>query len=438
MTTTIENALTLPCGTTLPNRLAKAAMTEGLADTDNNATDRHVTLYRRWSEGGAGLLLTGNVQIDRRHIERPGNVVIEGPPSNDAMARLKAWAKAATSAGNQCWMQLSHAGRQIDRALNPHPHAPSATQVVTPGMKFGQARAMAESDITTAIERFGIAAEAAREAGFTGVELHGAHGYLVAQFLSPLTNQRTDAWGGSLENRARFLLEVVRAMRAKVGPDFPVGVKLNSSDFQNGGFAFDECRQVVTWLGAAKIDLLEISGGNHEHLRYFDADGMTANDAEEEVRESTRARESYFVDYAATIAPDANMPLMVTGGFRSRAAMDEALSVGAADVIGLGRPMCAEPDTPGKILSGPTLGFTRWEDRLRLGDGWLGPASRFPLVRAVNAWGAASWFYLQISRLAEGGEPTLKTSVLGSFLEQSRREKIALKSYRAANPVAAG
>jgi len=410
-------------------------MTEGLADTSNNATGRHVTLYRRWSEGGAGLLLTGNVQIDRRHIERPGNVVIEGPPSSDAMARLKSWAEVATCAGNQCWMQISHAGRQIDRALNPNPLSASDTQVVTPGMKFGKARAMTEDDIATAIERFGIAAKAAREAGFNGVELHGAHGYLVAQFLSPLTNHRTDQWGGRLENRARFLLEVVRSMRAQVGSDFPIGVKLNSSDFQKGGFTFEDCRQVVAWLGDEKIDLLEISGGNHEHLRYFDADGLTANDAEEEVRESTRTRESYFVDYAAAIAPFAKMPLMVTGGFRSRVAMDEALSSGAADVIGLGRPMCAEPGTPGELLSGQKSSFTRWEDKLRLGKGWLGPASRFPFVRAVNAWGAASWFLIQIQRIADGGDPTGETKVLGSFFELSRIEKESLKKYRAANPL---
>jgi 2,4-dienoyl-CoA reductase-like NADH-dependent reductase (Old Yellow Enzyme family) len=437
MPVTIETPLTLPCGSVLPNRLIKAAMTEGLADTSNNATDRHLTLYRRWSEGGAGLLLTGNVQIDRRHIERPGNVVIEGPPNKEAMDQLKRWAQAATSAGNQCWMQLSHAGRQIDQALNPHPFSASATQVVTPGMKFGKARAMTEAEIATTIEHFGSAARAAREAEFTGVELHGAHGYLVAQFLSPLTNLRTDDWGGSLENRARFLLEVVRAMRAQVGPDFPIGVKLNSSDFQKGGFTFAECQKVVIWLGDANIDLLEISGGNHEHLRYFDADGMTVNDAEENVRESTKARESYFVDYAASIAPIAKMPVMATGGFRTRAAMDEALSTGAVDLIGLGRPMCAEPDTPRALLSGELAGFIRWEDELRLGGGWLGPASRFPIIRAVNAWGAASWFLLQIHRIANGDEPTPATKVLGSFLEVSRREKQALKAYRAANPLSA-
>ena len=254
----LEAAFALPSGIRFKNRIAKAAMTEGLSGRDGVPNDAHVMLYRRWAAGDIGLSITGNVVIDRDHRERPGNVVVDGPLSADARLAWQRWAAAATENGTQAWVQLSHAGRQTQKTVNPAPKAPSAVPLSLPGGQFGVPVPLGEGEIIALIARFAAAAVTAREAGFAGVQIHAAHGYLISQFLSPLANRRSDAWGGALDNRARFLLETVKAVRARVGDDFAVGVKLNSADFQKGGFDFDDCITVAGWLADLQVDLLEI------------------------------------------------------------------------------------------------------------------------------------------------------------------------------------
>ena len=232
----IESTLKLPCGVTVKNRICKAAMTEGLADEQNRATQKHATLYERWAHGGAGILLTGNVQIDHRYLERPGNIVIEGKQSNEQISRLRAYAEAGTKNDTHLWMQISHAGRQTPEAVAPTPVGPSDIQLKMTGAAFGKPRPLEHDEILDIIARFAHTAKIAKDTGFTGVQLHGAHGYLLSEFLSPDINTRTDGWGGSLENRARLLIESIRAVRKAVGTKFPVALKLNSSDFQKGGF----------------------------------------------------------------------------------------------------------------------------------------------------------------------------------------------------------
>ena len=410
--------LPLPCGATLPNRLCKAAMTEGLADTMMRATDRHVCLYRAWGEGGAGLSITGNVMIDRHVIERPGNVAIDvtHPPSIDAEARqrLRAWAQAGTVAGNHLWMQISHAGRQSARYATRQPVGPSAVQLDLLG-NYATPRALREDEILDFIGRFAQVAVIARDCGFTGVQVHGAHGYLISSFLSPVTNRRTDAWGGPLENRARLLLETVRAVRRAVGDDFPVSVKLNSDDFRKGGFSHDDCLAVVAKLNAERIDLLEISGGTYEQPRLLGAAGREADALD--VRPSTRAREAYFLGYAAAIRRVATMPLMVTGGFRSRAGMEAALRSGDTDMIGIARPFCTEPDVARRLLRREIDTLPAHETQLRLAaQGWRSPASPLMLFKVINIIGAQGWYYQQMDRLAVGRPPELGRGVLRSFV----------------------
>ncbi|HAV79855.1 MAG TPA: NADH:flavin oxidoreductase, partial [Erythrobacter sp.] len=211
-----------------------------------------------------------------------------------------------------------------------------------------------------------------------------AHGYLVSQFLSPRVNRRTDEYGGSLENRARFLLDIVAAVRAAVGPGFPVSVKLNSADFQKGGFDFSDSLKVVRWLEAASVDLIEISGGTYEQPKLLGVAGQEAED-EQVVAPSTAAREAYFVDFAKAMQAEVSVPLMVTGGFRSRAAMEQALTSGAADVIGLGRPLCVDTDAPARLLEGAEQ-LARYEDDLDLVPGWLGFLKRFQMVKAISGF----------------------------------------------------
>ena len=389
----IDQPLKLPCGHTLANRLCKAAMTEGLADVHDNATPAHQRLYASWARGGAARLLSGNIMVDRRYLERAGNVVLE---DDSGLPALRAWARTVAEHGSQLWAQISHPGRQCPRLVNTTPLAPSAVQLELAG-NFGRPRAATEDDIGDIVERFARTAAWVQAAGFHGVQVHSAHGYLLSQFLSPRTNQRQDRWGGPLENRARLLLEVVRAVRARVGAAYPVSVKLNSSDFVKGGFTLDESLQVVQWLNDAGVDLLEVSGGTYEQLEFFKP--------RTEMRDSTREREAMFLEYAQAIKAVARMPIMVTGGFRTLAGMQAALSGGHTDLIGLARPFCLDPDFPARMMAGQLQRLPVPEDRLVLGRGWWGPTSPSAVVRGLNNMAQGGWYYHQIERLAAGQAP---------------------------------
>jgi len=415
MSDLLSQPLKLPCGATLSNRLAKAPLTEGLADEHNRANEKLVRLYRRWSEGGAGLLVSGNVQVDRRYLERPGNVAID---NNGGLEWIKAYAKAGTSAGNHFWMQINHPGRQGAVTRDGTFPAPSAISLKVPGRPPFVPRVMPETEILDVIRRFGFVAATARECGFTGVQIHSAHGYLLSSFLSGLSNTRTDAWGGSLANRARALLETVRAVRKAVGPDFPVGVKLNSSDFQKGGFTNEECLDVVRWLGEERIDLLEITGGTYEGVPWL-----------EDVKPSTRRREGYFIDYARQIQSVATTPLMITGGMRTRAGMEDALR-GGMDMIGLGRPMCVDTDICKRLLAGETEVAASYESGLPLDAKQIAVDATEAEAKALEVWSQLVWFFVQLWRIGEGQEPKPELSALDAYriyceTEQRQTEKLA-------------
>ena len=416
-----KNRIEEPLGLRFKNRIAKAAMTEGLAGRDGVPNDDHVRLYRRWAAGGIGLSITGNVVIDRDHRERPGNVVVDGELTSEARTAWARWAAAATENGTAAWVQISHAGRQTQKSVNPAPKAPSAVSLALPGGQFGMPVPLTEPEIMGLIARFAAAARTARDAGFTGVQVHAAHGYLISQFLSPLANRRTDAWGGSLENRARFLIETVKAVRAAVGDDFAVGVKLNSADFQKGGFAFDDCMAVAASLADLKVDLLELSGGTYEQPAMMDFAGM---DPPEQPRQaSSRAREAYFVDLATALLAGQTPPLLVTGGFRTLAGMDAALAAGIA-MVGVARPLCATPDAVAELIAGHSEELPRPEAALRIGPGWLGPDSPAKLVRALNGFAAQSWYYQQLRRVAIGEAPFPRLNPLKAFFAEEREAKL--------------
>jgi 2,4-dienoyl-CoA reductase-like NADH-dependent reductase (Old Yellow Enzyme family) len=260
---------------------------------------------------------------------------------------------------------------------------------------------MTEEDIESVITGFARCAKVVIDAGFTGVQLHAAHGYLLSQFLSPRSNQRQDQWGGSLENRARLLLASVSRVRAAVGPSIPISVKLNSADFQRGGFDFDESLQVAKWLEQASVDLIEISGGTYEQPRLLNLDGMEPVE-EQSVAASTRAREAYFVDFAEAMHKEVSIPLMVTGGLRRLDAMNLALESGAADMIGIGRPMCVMTDAPAQLLAGVSE-LPRFEDALSLLPRALRFLNGIKLVRTVGAFATQYWFYEQIAALGHQG-----------------------------------
>ena len=403
----IETPLTLPCGLTLENRIAKAAMTEALADDEGRPTEAHQRLYRRFANGGAGLVITGNVMIDGRFLERSGNVIVE---DEAVLPGLTAWAKAVGASSSRLIAQLSHPGRQVQRFISTEPVAPSAVPAVQYMKSFAPPRALGDSEIEELVRRFARAAAWFHEAGFGGVQIHSAHGYLISQFLSPLTNRRDDRWGGTLENRARFLLQIVRAVRAATPRSFLVSVKLNSADFQRGGFAEDDSLEVIAMLEPEGVDLLEISGGNYESPKMF-----TGADPR---RESTRKREAFFLAFAERVRAVTRLPIMVTGGFRSRAAMVEALRSNALDVVGLARPLALEPDLPKRLIDGSA-------------ERSLATPKRF-LTRRLDILADGAWSWMQLRRMGEGLDPSpdlgvtraVLAFVVGDFLRARRRRRL--------------
>ena len=433
MTTLLAQPLTLPCGLILPNRLVKAAMTEGLADGDNRATARLTRLYQIWGQGGAGLQLTGNVLVDRRYLEAPGNVVIEEGIGDEAKAALREWAEAARAGGGKVVMQVSHAGRQTPGTICERPVAPSDVPLEMPGralMPFGHPRALTSEEVDDVIKRFVFVCRTAEETGFDGVQIHAAHGYLLSQFLSPKANRRTDKWGGSLENRSRLLMEIIRQTRQMVSPSFAIGVKLNAADFQQGGFTHDDCLDVVDWLNTEKVDFIEITGGNYEQPQMMGMDGADAPEHDGRLKASTVAREAYFVEYANAVRDRAKMPVMATGGFRTSDAMEQTLSLHKADLIGMARPFCVDPDVGSALLEDRITGVPAGADDKQIGPWLLGDNSPFKLVRMMNGFGRQAWYLEQIARIGEGDSAAPEMSLWTAITRQRKRQEACLKAYR--------
>ncbi len=399
ITTHLARPLTLRSGLTFSNRFAKAALSEMLGDRATGApTDRLIRLWERWGQGGAGMLITGNVFFDRGGMEAPGNVLIE---SDDAIPGLRRWAEAGQAGGTPVFVQINHAGRQTPLRIASQSVAPSAVPLAMSAKRlFAPPRALEEREILAIIAGYAATARRVRDAGFAGVEIHGAHGYLVSQFLSPLANVRDDGWGGDAERRRRFLLEIVRATRREVGQDFPIAVKLNSADFQRGGFSFEESLEVIAALDAEGIDLLEVSGGSYESPKMFEG----RDDAT--VSESTKAREVFFLDFARRVRAVATLPVMLTGGFRTTSVMEDAVAAGEIDVVGLGRPMIVEPDLPRRILEGGA------EGAMRIGSLALG----WRALRELDSGAEASWYRRQLDRMAVGREPDPRLSAWWSLV----------------------
>ena len=392
----LAQPLRLPHGGVLRNRLAKASMSETLGTYDNHATPQLVALYRRWAASGIGLLLTGNVMIDRRALGEPGNVVIEDEAD---LPILRQWARAATDQGSALWVQLNHPGKQSPKGLNPSNLSPSAIPF-REDMKafFETPREASITEIQDIVQRFGRSAAICKKAGFSGVQIHGAHGYLVSQFLSPHHNQRTDEWGGSPENRRRFVMAVYAEIRRQVGADFPMGIKLNSADFQRGGFTEEESMATIQALADAGIDLIEISGGTYE------APAMSGAFRQGQ-KASTVAREAYFLEFAEKVRAAVQVPLMVTGGFRTAEGMNAALRSGALDIVGLARLLAIDPDAPAALLQGRDS-----PERVRPITTGIKPVDRMGLMEVL-------WYTRQLKRIAEGGNPRANESGLAAFLK---------------------
>jgi 2,4-dienoyl-CoA reductase-like NADH-dependent reductase (Old Yellow Enzyme family) len=429
MSELINKSFTLPCGQVIKNRICKAAMTERIAKGNNLAHQGHANLYDRWADGNIGISLTGNVQVDRRNLEGPANVAIDKNNYKEQFDALKAWSKAGTKNNTQLWMQISHAGRQTPGEINSSPLAPSDIGLKIPGKNFGTPTPMSEENILDVIDRFVFTAKIARDTGFTGVQFHSAHGYLLSEFLSPDINNRTDAWGGSIENRTRIHLEIIKRCRQEVGEDFPISVKLNSADFQKGGFSPDESIKVAQMLENAGVDIIEISGGTYEQPKLIGVEASINAKRSEKRKESTIAREAYFLEYAQDIRKAVSIPLMVTGGFRTREGINDALQSNVCQIVGIGRPLCADPYCIKKMISGELETLPSFEKTLSLGPSILSPSSPFTLIKVINAFASMAWFYQQIKNMAKGLMPNQEQKLFNAFRADLKADKLALKDY---------
>lgn len=385
-TLTIADPLTQTSSIQTKNRLYKSAMSEQLGDSSHNPSAGLIRVFNAWAKGGIGIAVTGNVMIDRSALGEPKNVVLD---TQSDMSKFKNWASAGKQNGCKIWMQLNHPGKQIPSYLCKEPVAPSAVPLGDElKSTFNEPRALTETEIEEIISKFAFSARAAKECGFDGVQIHGAHGYLVNQFLSARHNHREDPWGGSIENRMRFVVEIYKAIRKAVGPNFPIGIKLNSADYMKGGFTPEESMQVLEKLGNMGIDLIEISGGTYE------SPSMVGD----KVKASTKAREAYFLDYAESARTLVKALLVVTGGFRSTQAMNAALQSGATDFIGLARPIAIDPEMPNKALAD-----TNYSALVPSPSTGIKTLDRMMML-------SITWFESQIARTAKGKQTKLTLS----------------------------
>jgi 2,4-dienoyl-CoA reductase-like NADH-dependent reductase (Old Yellow Enzyme family) len=404
MTNTTFSPYTLPCGYTLKNRLVKAAMEENLADANQLPDDVLINLYQRWSSGGVGLIITGNVMIDHLAMTGPGGVALEQDTNIEPFKKLAAAGKANSTA---IWMQINHPGRQVFKNMGGKVLSPSnvALDMGKHSGMFSQPDAMTEVQIQDVIERFVTTAVRAEEAGFDGVEVHAAHGYLIAQFLSPLTNKRDDQWGGNIENRARLLVEVITSIRAKVSPTFAVAVKLNSADFQRGGFDVEDAERVIALIADLGVDMVELSGGSYEApaMQGRTADGRTLE------------REAYFLSFAEQIAQRSLLPIMTTGGIRRLSIADKVVESGI-DLVGMASALALAPDLP-----------NQWQkDSNVVGD--------IPLVswkdKTLSGLATMAIIKRNLRRVGQKKDPLKRASpFLSLILDQVRKAKLT-KRYR--------
>ncbi len=355
--------LTLPCRVVLKNRIAKSAMSDSLGDGTGHPTAEQIRLYRRWAEGGLALSIIGEVQGTPGFAEKPGNLVLNDDADFD---RFQALAQEGGANDTQLWLQLGHAGA-LAYAPTSQPKGPSALDL--PGLCCAE---LTEAEIHRLPSEFARTARLAQDAGFGGVQIHAAHGFLLSQFLSPLFNKRNDEYGGSIANRMRLLLESIDATRAAVGPDFPIAVKLNSSDQLEGGLEEDDALNVAAALDRSSVDLIDISGGTYFPGAKAASDGAGGG--------------PYFLGFARRARAVTTKPLMLTGGFKTRAQAEEAVGSGAVDLIGLARALVIEPSLP-----------ALWQaDRT--------PEPVFPRFPEVPEGGITAWYTMRLTEIGADAE----------------------------------
>ena len=396
--------LVLPNGIEVKNRFVKAAMEENMAEDNQLPGTALKNLYAAWAKGGVGMIITGNVMVDKMAMTGPGGVALE---ADTPIEPFQAWAQIAKQNNTTVIMQINHPGRQVFKKMGGKVLSPSnvALNMGKHSGLFAQPKAMTACEIEDVIARFTITAKRAQDAGFDGVEVHAAHGYLISQFLSPLTNIRDDEWGGELHSRARILYEVIRRIRKACGDKFIVSVKLNSADFQRGGFDVEDAIEVVKTLNTMHLDFIELSGGSYE------APAMQGKSGDDR----TLAREAYFLTFAKQIALHSTIPVMTTGGIKRLSVANEVLNSNM-ELVGIASALAFNPALINQwAVDQDKVGFipaTPWKDKT------LSGLANMALVKR------------QLRRLGAGRRPIIRASALLTLiLDQIRAAKLT-KRYK--------
>jgi 2,4-dienoyl-CoA reductase-like NADH-dependent reductase (Old Yellow Enzyme family) len=387
----LSTPLELPCGVVLKNRLVKSAMSDSLGDGAGNPTDAQIELYRRWAAGGTALSLIGEAQVEHRFPEKPGNLVL-GPDADIALlARL---ADVGSTFDAHVWPQLGHAGALAHLPIS-HPAGPSALN-----LEGLHCDALTLSDVESLPAVYAAAAARAQDAGFSGVQIHAGHGFLLSQFLSPLFNHRSDRYGGTIEARCQLLLDIVQQVRVQVGPHFALAVRINSSDQLEGGLSEDDALVAISLLGNEAVDLIDISGGT-----YFPGAPSSSD---------RRTSGPYFVDFARRARTVTDVPLMLTGGFKTRREAADAVASGATDLVGLARTMVLDPDVAAKWCHSD------------------GGDPEFPTFDSPPAGGITAWFTMRLTAIANSTEEDFDPSLSAAIEAYESRDAARIATWKQA------
>jgi 2,4-dienoyl-CoA reductase-like NADH-dependent reductase (Old Yellow Enzyme family) len=341
-------------------------MSDSLGNGEGDPTEAQVRLYERWAEGGAAVSIIGEVQGDPRYPEKPGNLVFGANSDRQAIQSL---VTRGTIDGAHLWPQLGHAGA-LSHAPISQPKGPSALN-----LEGLQCAGMSLEEVEDLPSMYARTAAFAKDAGFGGVHIHAGHGFLLSQFLSPLFNRRDDGYGGSIEARCQVVLKVIDAVRYVVGPSFPIGIKINSTDKLEGGLTEDDALEVVRLLDQSSVDLIDISGGTYFPGAKASSDGVSDSGP-------------YFLDFARRAKGVTDVPLMLTGGFERREQAADAVASGAVDMVSLARAMVLNP---------------------RLAEVWMteeGGDPEFPIFDSPPRGGVTAWYTMRLTALGEDSEDT--------------------------------
>ncbi|CAJ1958974.1 unnamed protein product [Cylindrotheca closterium] len=403
----LRKPLTLPCGALLKNRIIKACMSDSLGEC-GCPTKPQIRLYERWAEGGVGLSCVGEVQVDPRYPEKPGNLVptitTDTVPTDDEKSSpnglFRELTRRATINGAHLWAQLGHAGALTHLPVNPVPKGPSPLNV--PGLSC---EGMSLEEIQSLPRKYAATAQRSKELGFTGVLIHAGHGFLLSQFLSPLFNKRNDDYGGPIDRRCRLILEIIQAVRKVVGPTFPVGIRLNSTDQLEGGLIQEEALEAVRLLDTTSIDLIDISGGT-----YFPG-AKSAGDG--------KGEGPYFLEFARRARALTNKPLVLTGGFKKRHQALEVLNSDTVDAVGIARALALNPSLATDWMANSNAMTTNVDPT-------------FPRFQETVPGGITAWFTMHLTALGEDRENIFDmglATALGEYEERDAQRTLEWRQH---------